>query len=167
MLRFRSSAVKIALRGKPALPGLRKIGSRFLSVKGSAKDAESISSERDQQLRKQHESLTLKDDSMHDEVRRRRMIYRSKQRGWLEVDLLLGSWAEKFVPKLSAKELDEYDLILREETIDIFNYISGKDPLPVHLQNLKVLKDIQAYAISSKVIDPESYAKLKKENRLT
>jgi len=28
-----------------------------------------------------------------DMVRRKRMIYRSKQRGWLEADLLLGTWA--------------------------------------------------------------------------
>ena len=26
-------------------------------------------------------------------VRRKRLVYRSKQRGWLEVDLLLGTWA--------------------------------------------------------------------------
>ena len=121
---------------------------------------------RDQQIRKEHETLHVKDGA-NDEVRRRRMIYRSKQRGWLEVDLLLGSWAEKNVPKLSAKELDEYDLILREETIDIYNYVSGKDPAPEHLEGLKVLKDIQEYALSSKVLDPETYAKFKRENNLT
>jgi succinate dehydrogenase assembly factor 2 len=35
------------------------------------------------------------------QVRRKRLIYRSKQRGWLEVDLLMGTWAVEHVPKLS------------------------------------------------------------------
>jgi len=95
------------------------------------------------------------------------MIYRSKQRGWLEADLLLGSWAEKNVPKLSPSELDEYDLILKEETIDVYNYVSGKDPLPDHLKGLKVMNDLQQYALSSKALDPVEYAKFKKENKLT
>ena len=53
-----------------------------------------------------------------DLVRRKRMIYRSKQRGWLEADLLMGSWAVENVPNLTEAELDEYELLLKEETID-------------------------------------------------
>jgi succinate dehydrogenase flavin-adding protein (antitoxin of CptAB toxin-antitoxin module) len=33
-------------------------------------------------------------------------------------------------------DLDDYDIILKEETIDIYNYISGKDELPEHLNNM-------------------------------
>ena len=36
---------------------------------------------------------------------RRKLLYRSKQRGWLEVDLILGKWATEFVPTLTAEEL--------------------------------------------------------------
>ncbi|CAI5732911.1 unnamed protein product [Peronospora destructor] len=61
-----------------------------------------------------------------DEANRKRIIYRSKQRGWLEVDLLLGRWARQNVLQLSSHELQQYEAILNEETIDIFNYISGK-----------------------------------------
>lgn len=66
--------------------------------------------------------------NIHDKdiVRRKRMIYRSKQRGWLEADILLGSWAVLHVPSLSIEELDEYEIILNEETIDVFNYVTGK-----------------------------------------
>ena len=35
----------------------------------------------------------------------RRLVYRSRQRGWLEVDLILGKWATEFVPTLTAEEL--------------------------------------------------------------
>lgn len=76
------------------------------------------------------------------------MIYRSKQRGWLEVDLLLGSWASKNVMSLTSEELQQYEDILNKETIDIFNYISGKDTIPEDIDT-PIMKRIQAYCFSS------------------
>ena len=55
-----------------------------------------------------------------DAVRRKRLVYRSKQRGWLEVDLLMGTFAVAHVPSMSTDELDEYEAILNQETIEIF-----------------------------------------------
>ena len=84
-------------------------------------------SEKNNYLRTKH--LDIEGNlSIHDKdiVRRKRMIYRSKQRGWLEADILLGSWAVLHVPSLSMEELDEYEIILNEETIDVFNYVTGK-----------------------------------------
>jgi hypothetical protein len=52
---------------------------------------------------------------------------------------------------------------LKEETIDIYNYISGKDALPDHLKNLPIMKVIQAYALEKPMASPETYAKVKKE----
>jgi len=84
-------------------------------------------SEKNNYLRTKHLEIEGNLNS-HDKdlVRRKRMIYRSKQRGWLEADILLGSWAVLYVPSLSIKELDEYEIILNEETIDVFNYVTGK-----------------------------------------
>ena len=53
-----------------------------------------------------------------DEVRRKRLIYRSKQRGWLEVDLLMGTWAQAHVPSLTVAEMDEYEEILNLEVCE-------------------------------------------------
>ena len=36
---------------------------------------------------------------------RKRLLYRSKQRGWLEVDIILGSWASHHLPKLDKNTL--------------------------------------------------------------
>ncbi|RQM15922.1 hypothetical protein DD237_006225 [Peronospora effusa] len=83
-----------------------------------------------------------------DEANRKRIIYRSKQRGWLEVDLLLGRWAGQNVMQLSRDELQQYEDILNEETIDIFNYISGKNDVPERL-NTPMMKRLQAYCLSS------------------
>jgi succinate dehydrogenase assembly factor 2 len=64
------------------------------------------------------------------------------------VDLLLGSWASKHVMQLSAEELQQYEDILNEETIDIFNYVSGKSPLPERLDT-PVMKRLQEYCFDS------------------
>lgn len=122
----------------------------------------------DHTIRSKYESIdvVISKEEM-DLVRRKRIIYRSKQRGWLEADLLMGSWAQENVPTLSSKDLDDYEELLKEETIDIYNYISGKDPLPDRLEKMPVMKKLQDYALASKVMSPESYAELKKKTNLT
>lgn len=122
----------------------------------------------DKVIRTKHENINVNLSAQDmDIVRRKRMIYRSKQRGWLEADLLMGSWATKYVPTLSAEDLDDYEELLKEETIDIYNYISCKDELPEKLAKMSVMKKLQQYAVESKVQDPEKYAELKKTNNLT
>lgn len=149
-----SSSSESSKGTSPLMPGLspeqiRKIG------------------ETDHALRSRHELIEGNlSDKERDEVRRKRIIYRSKQRGWLEVDLLLGSWAKENVPKLTPSELDDYELILKEETIDIFNYVSGKDPVPPHLKDLRVMKDLQNYALKRTMASPEDYANIKKQANL-
>ena len=50
----------------------------------------------DQMMREIHQKIQVPELNAedYDGARRRRMIYRSKQGGWLEVDVLMGSWAE-------------------------------------------------------------------------
>ncbi|RLN92945.1 hypothetical protein BBJ28_00003340 [Nothophytophthora sp. Chile5] len=98
-----------------------------------------------------------------DEANRKRVIYRSKQRGWLEVDLLLGSWASQNVMQLTAEELQQYEDILNEETIDIFNYISGKSVVPERLDT-PMMQRLQDYCLSSPLgkASTEGFAKNKK-----
>ena len=36
---------------------------------------------------------------------RRKLLYRSKQRGWLEMDIMLGNWAAANLPRLQEAEL--------------------------------------------------------------
>jgi succinate dehydrogenase assembly factor 2 len=125
-------------------------------------------SEKDHELREQQRALVRADSPDEaDAVRRRRIIYRSKQRGWLEVDLLLGTWAMEYADKLTTQEMDEYELLLEEETIDIFNFVSGKDPLPPHLADLGIIKKLQKYAFSAQINSPMRYAEVKAKANLT
>jgi len=91
-----------------------------------------------------------------DIIRRKRIIYRSQQRGWLEVDLLLGNFAKKYVMDMTAIELDEYEKILSQETIDIFNLVTGKDICPPELQS-DTLKKLQVYCETNEMRTLPSY----------
>ncbi len=70
-------------------------------------------------------------------------MYRSGQRGWLEVDLLLGKWAAENVPTMTDAQLAEYESILNRDTIDIFKIVSGQTSLPESEMNptIQKLKD--------------------------
>ncbi|RHY00446.1 hypothetical protein DYB25_004118 [Aphanomyces astaci] len=66
----------------------------------------------------------------------------------LEVDLLMGRWASENVWTLTVDELQQYEDILNRETIDIFNFISGKDAIPEEI-NTPVMKRIQDFCFSN------------------
>lgn len=43
-----------------------------------------------------------------------KLLYRSKQRGFLELDLLMGLWAEQEVPRMSHDMLHDFSAVLDE-----------------------------------------------------
>ncbi len=96
-------------------------------------------------------------------VRRKRLAYRSKQRGWLEVDLLMGSFADAHLGALDAAALDTYEAILNRETLDLYNVITGKEPAPAELAGA-VMDAIKAHVASSPLgrADPRKYEAMKK-----
>eukprot|EP01038_Epipyxis_sp_PR26KG_P008145 gene8145-11025_t len=151
-----------------SLSGFTEAGEESSNLPGLSPEQLTKIQQTDFYLRTKHTILesTLSDQE-RDAARRKRMIYRSKQRGWLEADILLGSWASEYVPTLTLEELDDYELILKEETIDIFNYVSGKDKLPDHLDCLPLMHKLKSYALRVKLSEPSEYADLKKKSNLT
>jgi succinate dehydrogenase assembly factor 2 len=105
------------------------------------------------------------------DIRRKRLVYRSKQRGWLEVDLLLGTWAHENVHKLTVDELDQYEAFINQETIDIYNVITLRLDVPEHMKTPDgqgVVERIQAWARASPLgqADPEKYKQVKTASKL-
>ena len=60
-------------------------------------------------------------------VYRKKLLYRSKQRGWLEVDLILGSWATDNISKLSCLELKNYEKFLNKDTTEIYDLLINRN----------------------------------------
>mmetsp|Transcript_27486 Transcript_27486/g.77752 ORF Transcript_27486/g.77752 Transcript_27486/m.77752 type:complete len:89 (+) Transcript_27486:703-969(+) len=57
------------------------------------------------------------------------MLYRAKQRGFLELDLLMGKYAEKNIRSMSDEHLLAFNDLLLEENPDLFQWLTGQiDP---------------------------------------
>lgn len=118
-------------------------------------------------IMERHTRLPPASDGQELEVRKKRLVYRSKQRGWLEVDLLLGTWAAQNVPHLSMDELDEFEKFVNLETIDIYNVLTLRTDIPEEMKG-SVVEKIQAWAKDSPLgkADREKYGEVKKMNNL-
>ena len=106
-------------------------------------------------------------------IRRKRLIYRCMQRGWLEVDLLLGTWASQNVMALTIDELNEFEEFVNSETIDIYNIITLRlDTLPdkwkKNNNTTGIVERIQEWAKSNPLgrADPEKYKEIKASAKL-
>lgn len=63
-------------------------------------------------------------------ITRKRLIFRSWHRGTREIDLLLGKFADAHIPQFDAAQLAAYDRFLNNSDPDIFNWITGQEPVP-------------------------------------
>jgi antitoxin CptB len=70
---------------------------------------------------------------MSDETdRRKRLIYRSWHRGTREMDLLLGSFADRYVPGFDAGQLDRFEKMLNISDPDLYDWVSARVPPPAN-----------------------------------
>jgi succinate dehydrogenase flavin-adding protein (antitoxin of CptAB toxin-antitoxin module) len=110
-------------------------------------------------------------DELELDIRRKRLIYRSKQRGWLEVDLLLGTFANENVNQMNIDELNQFEDFINYETIDIYNIMTLRIDIPDHLKTPNknsIIEKIQQWVKTSPLgkADPEMYKKMKHDANL-
>lgn len=74
------------------------------------------------------------------EKKRKRLIYRSWHRGTREMDLLMGSFADKHIPGFSEDELSQYEEILGYSDPDLYNWISGREGCPSNVTGVVMEK---------------------------
>ena len=70
----------------------------------------------------------------HDGLRRR-LLYRSKQRGWLEMDIMLGNWARDNLGRLDGAGLQQFQEIIDMENPDLYRWLTGQDEVPDTINN--------------------------------
>lgn len=69
------------------------------------------------------------------EIQRKRLHFRSWHRGTRELDLIMGTFADRVLPELADAELDFYDQILTHSDPDLYNWITGAEAVPANYMN--------------------------------
>lgn len=68
-----------------------------------------------------------------DAGRRRRMRYRAWHRGMRETDILVGSFADRYLDGFSSRQLDLFDALLDVADADLLDWYGGRAPVaPAH-----------------------------------
>ena len=89
-------------------------------------------------------SLFDQSSGNHPDARFRRLLFRSWHRGTQENDLLLGSFAELYLPCFDAAQLDRYEILLDCTDPDLFDWIlRGSEPPALH--NHDVMRLLRNY----------------------
>ena len=74
--------------------------------------------------------MTEPPDSPQHDALRRRLKFRSWHRGTRESDLLLGSFADRHLDGFSPDQLARYDRLLGNSDPDLYNWMTGREPVP-------------------------------------
>mmetsp|Transcript_46236 Transcript_46236/g.74364 ORF Transcript_46236/g.74364 Transcript_46236/m.74364 type:complete len:149 (-) Transcript_46236:116-562(-) len=78
------------------------------------------------------------------DTRRKKALWRCRQRGWVEIDLLMGNWASEAIPRMSSEELDQLEVIIAQENPNLLNWLLGHDDVPKELDN-EVMRSMKKF----------------------
>lgn len=80
-----------------------------------------------------------------EDIRRKRLRFRSWHRGTRELDLLLGRFADRYMDRLTAEQLDRYEALIGQPDPDIYRWVSGAESPPAAHDNdvMTLIKDIK------------------------
>ena len=69
------------------------------------------------------------------ENRRKRLLFRAERRGFKEVDLIFGAYAEAQLMVLDAAGLDQFEALLAAPDQDVYAWLRGAAPVPSEFDN--------------------------------
>jgi Uncharacterized conserved protein len=92
-----------------------------------------------------------------------RLLYQSRKRGMLENDLLLASFAARYLENMTAEQVRLYDRLINlpSNDWDIFNWATGVKPTPAEFDNevMQLLKEhVQNKNRESRIRQPDLYS---------
>ena len=62
--------------------------------------------------------------------RQRKMIFRAHRRGFREMDLVMGAFADAHIEAMSEPELDEFERLLSIPDWEVYNWLTGRADIP-------------------------------------
>jgi len=92
-----------------------------------------------------------------DDARRARVnraLYRAKQRGFLELDIVVGEWASRVLVNADVKFLDEFDAVLEAENPDLFKWLTMQEEAPAEYKANAAYRSLEAHC--GKFLDEKS-----------
>lgn len=69
------------------------------------------------------------------EKKRKQLIFRSWHRGTKEMDLIMGSFADKYIMSFEEQDLALYEEVLECSDPDLYNWITDKEDIPAQHNN--------------------------------
>jgi succinate dehydrogenase flavin-adding protein (antitoxin of CptAB toxin-antitoxin module) len=79
-------------------------------------------------------------------IRRKRLLHRSRYTGMKETDLMLGRFAEKYLPDFSMDELEIYETLLQAGDPSIYKWAVGREEIPAEYATA-VMDKLKNFAI--------------------
>ena len=67
--------------------------------------------------------------------RRKRLLFRAQRRGFKEVDLIFGAFAQAHLSALDATGLDQFEALLTAPDQEVYAWLRGAEPVPPEHDN--------------------------------
>ena len=83
------------------------------------------------------------------EKKRKRLIFRSWHRGMKEMDQIMGSFANDYVPNFSEADLDLYEEVLQNSDPELYDWIFRRVEVPANKAN-PILDELLKYDYATK-----------------
>ena len=85
--------------------------------------------------------------------RRRKLLFRSWHRGFREMDLILGRFADARIADLAEHELDDYERLIGYPDQDLYLWVTGQAPVPAEcdgpvIASLRAFHRVDATAVT-------------------
>lgn len=64
------------------------------------------------------------------ENRRKRLLFRAQRRGFKEVDLIFGAYADSHLARLDETGLDQFEALLTAPDQEVYAWLRGAEPVP-------------------------------------
>ncbi|KAL5717695.1 hypothetical protein ACHQM5_010668 [Ranunculus cassubicifolius] len=78
-----------------------------------------------------------------------RLLYRSKQRGYLELDLVLGNWVEEHISSMDEPKIKALVDVLDLENPELWKWLTGQEQPPENVINNPVFSAVRDKVMSN------------------